>query len=89
VPYGGVGHRAPRLADLCARLATWLHVDQLRRETGRAPRPARSGVAPHQIRRRAEWVRGGGGLATKTEHHTQNTKLELAVRHFYLADSST
>jgi hypothetical protein len=26
VPHGGVGHR---LADLCARLATWLHVPDL------------------------------------------------------------
>ena len=80
MPHGGVGHR---LADLCARLATWLHVA--------AKEGDRQGASPDQTRRRAapaaslsrKWVRGGA-LAAKTEQLTQNSKLELANRHFYL-----
>jgi hypothetical protein len=53
VPHGGVGHR---LADLCARLATWLHVagkegdrqgaslDQIARRAAPAPSLRRSAL---------------------------------------------
>ena len=79
MPHGGVGHR---LADLCARLATWLHVPA--KENGeRGPRSITQRVAPHRPLLLAEWV-GGGAKSTKPEQLTQNSKLKLAVRHFYL-----
>jgi hypothetical protein len=43
--------------------------------------------APHRPLRLPEWVRGA--LATKTEHLNQYSKLELAVRHFYLLLTAT
>jgi hypothetical protein len=44
--------------------------------------PPREGVAPHRPFLSPGWP--GGELAAKTEHLTQYSKLELAVRHFYL-----
>jgi hypothetical protein len=79
VPHEGVGHR---LADLCARLATWLHVPAKEGETGRAPRSARQRVAPHRPLLLGQWVRGGVSYKDRTTH--PKFKAKLAVRHFYL-----
>jgi hypothetical protein len=68
VPHGGVGHR---LADLCARLATWLHVP--------AKEGDRQGASLHHTARRplllAEWVGGGEIHKNRAPHPKYEAKV--------------
>jgi hypothetical protein len=83
VPHGGVGHR---LADLCARLATWLHVPA--KESGeRGPRSARQRVAPHRPLLLPQWVRGGEIHKATTSHPKYEAR--VGSWSFLLAASST
>ena len=79
MPHGGVGHR---LADLCARLATWLHVP--------AKEGDRQGASLHQAARRAAPAASTRRMALgerNPQSHNNSPKIRsylLAVRHFYL-----
>ena len=64
MPHGGVGHR---LADLCARLATWLHAPA--KESGeRGPRSVGPSAAPHRPLLLPQWPWGGEIHKATTTH---------------------
>jgi hypothetical protein len=85
VPYGGVGHR---LADPCARLATWLHVAAKEGDRqGGAPRSARQRVAPHRPLLLADRVRGGEIHKDRTTH--PKFKAKVGSSSLLVAASST